>query len=118
MHVEEEVPEEMVPGVAIPLLPEITTKEAPEMIRVEKATPTPSVFVELGEKELEAVTVRPAAVERVEGAPQLNEEGAGSKKRATLGRPLLPGCKGCPACSLEGLPQLPSWQWQLELHWL
>lgn len=64
---EEDVPEEAFLGAAAPSLPQVTTKEAPEMMRVEKASPTPTLFVELGEEELEAVTVRPAAVERVEG---------------------------------------------------
>ncbi|XP_052030715.1 bcl-2-like protein 13 isoform X3 [Apodemus sylvaticus] len=86
VHVEkEEVPEEAFPGAAVPLLPHVPTMEASEMMRVEKTSPTPSVFVELGEEELEAVTVRPDAVERVEGAPQLSEEGAGSRKKSHTG---------------------------------
>lgn len=85
MRVEEDVPEEAFLGATAPSLPQVTTKEAPEMMRVENASPIPSVFVELGEEELEAVTVRPAAVERVEGASQLSEEGAGSKKKSNTG---------------------------------
>ncbi|XP_034367799.1 bcl-2-like protein 13 isoform X2 [Arvicanthis niloticus] len=86
VHVEkEEVPEEAFPGAAAPLLPQVPTMEVPEMMGVEKTSPTPSVFVELGEEELEAVTVKPAAVERVEGAAQLSEEGAGSRKKSHTG---------------------------------
>lgn len=84
VHVErEEVPEEAFPGVPLP--PYIPTMEASEMMRVEKTSPTPSVFVELGEEELQAVTVRPDAVERVEGAAQPSEEGAGSRKKSHTG---------------------------------
>ncbi|XP_028616959.1 bcl-2-like protein 13 isoform X1 [Grammomys surdaster] len=86
VHVDkEEVPEDAFPGAAAPLLPQVPTVEAPEMMGVKKTSPTPSVFVELGEEELEAVAVRPAAVERVEGAAQLSEEGAGSRKKSHTG---------------------------------
>lgn len=86
VHVEkEEVPEEAFPGASAPLLPQVTTKEASEMKRIEKASPTSSLFVEFGEEELEAAAVRPAAVERVERAVQLSEEGAGSRKKSHPG---------------------------------
>nr|BAE28284.1 unnamed protein product [Mus musculus] len=86
VHVEkEEVPEEAFPGAAAPLLTQVPTVEAPEMMRAEKTSPTPSVFVELGEEELEAVTARPEAVERAEGAAQLSEERAGSRKKSHTG---------------------------------
>lgn len=86
VHVEkEEVPEEAFPGAAAPMLPLVPTVETPELMRVEKTSPTPSVFVELGEEELEAVTVRPDAVETVEGAAQPSEEGAGSRKKSHTG---------------------------------
>ncbi|XP_059114490.1 bcl-2-like protein 13 isoform X1 [Peromyscus eremicus] len=86
VHVEkEEVPEEAFPGAAAaPLLPQITTKEATE-VRVEKGSPTPSVFVEFGEEELEAAAVRPAALEGAERAVQLSTEGAGSRKESHTG---------------------------------
>lgn len=68
MYVEEEVPEEAFPRAAAPLLLQVTIKESLEMMSVEKASPTVPVFVELGEEKLEAVTVRPAAVKRIERA--------------------------------------------------
>lgn len=86
VHVEkEEVPEEAFPGATAPLLPQVTPMEASEMMRVEKTSPTPSVFVELGEEDLEVVTVRPDAVERVEGAAQLSEERSGRRKKSHTG---------------------------------
>lgn len=86
VHVEkEEVPEEAFPGATAPLLPQVTPMEASEMMRVEKTSPTPSVFVELGEEDLEVVTVRPDAVERVEGAAQLSEERSGKRKKSHTG---------------------------------
>ncbi|XP_027285120.1 bcl-2-like protein 13 isoform X2 [Cricetulus griseus] len=91
VHVEkEEVPEEAFPGAAAPLLPQTTAKEATEM-RVEKGSPTPSVFAEFGEEELEAAAVRPAALEGAEQAVQLSAEGAGSRKESHTGEPTTAG---------------------------
>ncbi|XP_036038107.1 bcl-2-like protein 13 isoform X2 [Onychomys torridus] len=91
VHVEkEEVPEEALPGAAAPLLPQTTTKEATEG-RVEKGSPTPSVFVEFGEEELEAAAGRPAALEGAEQAVQLSAEGAGSRKESQTGEATAAG---------------------------
>ncbi|XP_006991648.2 bcl-2-like protein 13 isoform X1 [Peromyscus maniculatus bairdii] len=92
VHVEkEEVPEEAFPGAAAaPLLPQIATKEATE-VRVEKGSPTPSVFVEFGEEELEAAAARPAALEGAERAVQLSAEGAGSGKESHTGEATAAG---------------------------
>lgn len=93
VHVEkEEVPEEAFPEASAPLLPQTTTKEASEM-RVEKASPTPSVFVEFGEEELEAAAAaaRPAALEGAEPAVQLSAEGAGGRKESHTGEATAAG---------------------------
>nr|XP_048300301.1 bcl-2-like protein 13 [Myodes glareolus] len=92
VHVEkEEVPEEAFPEAAAPLLPQTTTKEASEM-RVEKASPTPSVFVEFGEEELEAAAAaRPAALEGAEPAVQLSAEGTGGRKESHTGETTAAG---------------------------
>lgn len=92
VHVEkEEVPEEAFPEAAAPLLPQTTTKEASEM-RVEKASPTPSVFVEFGEEELEAAAAaRLAALEGAEPAVQLSAEGTGGRKESHTGETTAAG---------------------------
>ncbi|XP_021488286.1 bcl-2-like protein 13 isoform X1 [Meriones unguiculatus] len=102
VHVEkEEVPEEAFPEAAAPSFPQITSKEAAEMRRVEKASPASSVFVELGEEELEAAAVRPAAAEGAERAAPLSEEEAGSRKKSHAGEPTAAaGAKG--ALATEG----------------
>ncbi|KAL6043280.1 hypothetical protein STEG23_022067, partial [Scotinomys teguina] len=90
VHVEkEEVPEEPFPGAAAPLLPQIAPSEATEA-RAEKASPTPSVFVEFGEEELEAAA-RPAALEGAERSIQLSAEGAGSREESRIGEATAAG---------------------------
>ncbi|CAH7185934.1 bcl-2-like protein 13 [Phodopus roborovskii] len=85
VHVEkEEVPEEAFPGAAAPLLPHTATKGAAEA-RAEKTSPTPSVFVEFGEEELEAAAERPAALEGAEQAVQLSAEGPRSRRESHTG---------------------------------
>ncbi|XP_040595275.1 bcl-2-like protein 13 isoform X2 [Mesocricetus auratus] len=83
VHVEkEEVPEEACPGAAAAPLPQTTAKEA---------SPTPSVFVEFGEEELEAAAVRPVALEGAEQAVPLSAEGAGSRRESRAGEPTAAG---------------------------
>lgn len=59
------------------------------------------MFVELGEEELEAAAVRPAAAEGAERAAPLSEEEAGSRKKSHAGEPTAAaGAKG--ALATEG----------------
>uniref|UniRef100_A0A8C9QCZ6 Bcl-2 Bcl-2 homology region 1-3 domain-containing protein n=1 Tax=Spermophilus dauricus TaxID=99837 RepID=A0A8C9QCZ6_SPEDA len=75
VHVEkEEIPEEAFPGAPAPWLPHITAtsllemrEHDAEMIAIKKASPAPSLFVELDEEEVRAAAMEPSEVE--EGVP-------------------------------------------------
>ena len=97
VHVEkEEVPEEAFPGAAAPLLTQVPTVEAPEMMRAEKTSPTPSVFVELGEEELEGN-------DWAKGAKR-GELGPGEQRRTD---------GGCPNVASESCPPFPPGGWEV-----
>ncbi|XP_073932520.1 bcl-2-like protein 13 isoform X3 [Castor canadensis] len=81
-------PQEAFSGAPVPLLPHITATSLleirepdTEMIAVEKASPVPSVFVELDEEEV-AATVESADVEGVGSPALLSEKETGIRKES------------------------------------